>query len=140
MCSDLRDDTLDCVTIGLHQLRVRKHRVGEPFELEVDAERGCLRGRTEYCDSVDDEWFVVFLLRSLTAAFPELTVAVSDGDGEFLLIEAALALPPWLEPDTSENRVFLRGGALHVVGPSLAPLSADGARHGARAESSLYFL
>lgn len=40
---------------------------------------------------------------------------VWDNDGEFLLIEAALALPKWLKPDTARNRVWLRGGSLHVV-------------------------
>ena len=31
--------------------------------------------------------------------------SVCDGDGEFLLIEAADYLPNWLNPDTAENRV-----------------------------------
>ena len=65
----------------------------------------------------------MFVLRELTRAFPELTVAVEDGDGAFLLIEAARALPAWLEPDTSANRVFVRGGALHLVDVGLAPSS-----------------
>ena len=30
---------------------------------------------------------------------------VYDMDGEFMLVEAALVLPPWLNPETSENRV-----------------------------------
>jgi len=41
-----------------------------------------------------------------------------------LLIEAALQLPKWLEPDTSENRVFVADGKLQIVPPpSLAPAS-----------------
>ena len=31
--------------------------------------------------------------------------SIKDGDGEFLLIEAANHLPPWLKPETSTNRV-----------------------------------
>ena len=52
---------------------------------------------------------------------------VWDNDGEFLLIEAAYALPKWLKPDTAVNRVWLRDGALHLVplpspaAPSLPP-------------------
>lgn len=42
---------------------------------------------------------------------------VWDNDGEFLLIEAAYALPRWLKPGTAENRVWLHGGSVHVVPP-----------------------
>jgi hypothetical protein len=40
---------------------------------------------------------------------------VWDNDGQFLLIEAALALPRWLKPETAANRVWLRRGRLHVL-------------------------
>ena len=40
---------------------------------------------------------------------------VWDNDGEFLLIEAAYGLPRWLKPETAQNRVWLHGGALHLV-------------------------
>jgi hypothetical protein len=39
---------------------------------------------------------------------------VWDNDGEFLLIEAAYALPRWLKPDTAQNRV--RGASLFLCG------------------------
>uniref|UniRef100_A0A669F3F8 Ecdysoneless homolog (Drosophila) n=1 Tax=Oreochromis niloticus TaxID=8128 RepID=A0A669F3F8_ORENI len=42
-------------------------------------------------------------------------IYVFDNDGEFLLIEAADYLPKWLNPDTSENRVFLYKGELHIL-------------------------
>lgn len=64
-----------------------------------------LRGRTEYGDSVEDEWVVVWLLRELTRKFKDVWVKVNDSDGEFLLIEAAGTLPEWLEPEVAENRV-----------------------------------
>ena len=38
-----------------------------------------------------------------------------DNDGEFLLIEAAYHLPRWLKPETAGNRVWLRGGVVHLV-------------------------
>ncbi len=40
---------------------------------------------------------------------------VWDNDGEFLLIEAAYALPKWLKPETAANRVWLRNGLLHIA-------------------------
>lgn len=66
-----------------------------------------LRGRTEYGDSVEDEWVIVWLLRELTRKFEDLWVKVNDSDGEFLLVEAAGTLPEWLEPEVAENRVSL---------------------------------
>ncbi|XP_026212217.1 protein ecdysoneless homolog [Anabas testudineus] len=72
-------------------------------------------GSTQFGDNVDDEWFIVYLLRQITQAFPKLAARVEDNDGEFLLIEAADYLPKWLNPDTSENRVFLYKGELHIL-------------------------
>lgn len=75
-----------------------------------------LRGRTEYGDSVEDEWVVVWLLRDLTKNFDDLWVKIGDNDGEFLLIEAAGSLPTWLESEVAENRVR-RGlvGRMHLL-------------------------
>ena len=91
----------------------------EPFELwlsnePTDAEPH-LCGRMCCGDSVDDEWCAVGLLLQLTSQHPDATVVARDGDGELLLIEAAHAIPRWLTPETAENRVFLRGGELHIV-------------------------
>ena len=48
----------------------------------------------------------VALLLEATEEDPRLSVSVRDNDGEFLVIEAAGALPAemeaWLEPDTSK--------------------------------------
>lgn len=64
-----------------------------------------LRGRTSYGDSVEDEWLIVYLLRELSKQFPDAWVRVFDADGEFLLVEAANVLPPWLNPEVAEYRV-----------------------------------
>ena len=64
-----------------------------------------LRGRTNYGDSIEDEWLIVYILRELSQKFPEVWIRISDTDGEFLLIEAANALPRWLNPEVAENRV-----------------------------------
>ncbi|KAL0863161.1 hypothetical protein Bca101_042279 [Brassica carinata] len=80
-----------------------------------------LHGKLKYGDNLEDEWFAAFLLFRISAAFPSTSIRVWDTDGEFLLIEAAFHLPRWLNPETSRNRVFLRGGDLHVVPRSRLP-------------------
>lgn len=64
-----------------------------------------LRGRTNYGDSIEDEWVIVYLLRELTKKHQDIWVKVVDSDGQFLLVEAAGALPSWLEPEIADNRV-----------------------------------
>lgn len=66
---------------------------------------GFLRGRTNYGDSIEDEWLVVFILHELSQKFSDAWIRIVDTDGEFLLIEAANVLPPWLNPEVAEFRV-----------------------------------
>lgn len=54
---------------------------------------------------MEDEWVIVYILRELSKKFDDIWIKVSDSDGEFLLIEAAGALPAWLEPEVADNRV-----------------------------------
>eukprot|EP00039_Didymoeca_costata_P028968 m.22736 g.22736 ORF g.22736 m.22736 type:complete len:625 (-) comp7431_c0_seq2:77-1951(-) len=74
-----------------------------------------LHGKTEFGDNINDEWFIVYLLRELTTAFTDIWVSVVDNDDQFLLIEAADALPRWLTADVAKNRVFLHQGHLHII-------------------------
>ena len=98
----------------------------EPFQLEVVGEdavraRGVpahLAGTSRFGENIEDEWFIVWMLRELTRAFPTLTARVWDNDGEFLLIECAFHLPKWVKPDAVANRVYLHGGELHIVPPA----------------------
>jgi hypothetical protein len=69
-----------------------------------------LHGQTAYGDSVEDEWLIVYILKELSKQFPEVWVKVVDTDGEFLLIEAANALPRWLNPEIADNRVRPKSG------------------------------
>ncbi|KIY03192.1 uncharacterized protein Z520_01659 [Fonsecaea multimorphosa CBS 102226] len=96
------------------------------FSLELNKEDGLsfLRGQTEYGDSVEDEWVIVWLLRELTRKFNDLWVKVTDSDGEFLLIEASGTLPSWLEPDVAENRVWIHDGQLKIIKPASASRSS----------------
>ncbi|CAN6983087.1 unnamed protein product [Brassica oleracea var. botrytis] len=104
----------------------------EPFSLSIslspsascpctDTPLPHLHGKLKYGDNLEDEWFAVFLLFRISAAFPSTSIRAWDTDGEFLLIEAAFHLPRWLNPETSRNRVFIRGGDLHIVPRSRLP-------------------
>ncbi|KAL3426211.1 hypothetical protein PVAG01_03001 [Phlyctema vagabunda] len=93
-----------------------------PFKLDIQNEKDSvyLHGMTNYGDSVEDEWLIVYLLRELSSQFPDLWIKVVDTDGEFLLIEAANALPRWLNPEIADNRVWINGKNIHLI-----PLDTD---------------
>ncbi|KAK9052609.1 hypothetical protein SSX86_029239 [Deinandra increscens subsp. villosa] len=104
----------------------------EPFTISASTQSPCsicppsnhiphLHGKLRYGDNLEDEWFVVFLLFETSLKFPNLSICVWDTDGEFLLIEAAFHLPKWLNPETSTNRIFIRGGTLHIIAKSQLP-------------------
>ncbi|KAI5919700.1 SGT1-domain-containing protein [Camillea tinctor] len=94
----------------------------DSFQLQVkrDGDLVYLHGTTDYGDSIEDEWLVVYLLRELTQSFPNLWVRVFDSDGEFLLVEAANVLPKWLSPEIDSNRDWIHQGSLQIL-----PLSAS---------------
>lgn len=70
-------------------------------------DRFYLYGLSNYGDSLEDEWLIVYILKELSRQFHELWIQAVDTDGEFLLIEAANALPRWLNPEIADNRVCL---------------------------------
>eukprot|EP00890_Picochlorum_soloecismus_P004935 jgi/Picsp_1/5442/NSC_02801-R1_regulatory factor sgt1 len=74
-----------------------------------------LWGRVRFEDNIDDEWFVVWLLREISSRFGNLAVKLWDDDGEFLLVEAAYALPRWLSPEIADNRLWIVGGEFCCV-------------------------
>lgn len=80
-----------------------------------------LHGQTHFGDNIDDEWLVVHLLLRITEEVPGAVASVLDSDGEFLLVEAADALPGWVNPATATNRVFLCRGGLHLLPPPTSP-------------------
>ncbi|KAF9680335.1 hypothetical protein SADUNF_Sadunf06G0110600 [Salix dunnii] len=97
----------------------------EPFSLSLSSSASPplphLHGKLRFGDNIEDEWFTVFLLFQISHHFPSLSIRVWDNDGEFLLIEAAFQLPRWINPDTSDNRVFIRRGDIHIVPKSRLP-------------------
>ncbi|KAL9135986.1 MAG: hypothetical protein Q9175_002804 [Cornicularia normoerica] len=89
----------------------------ESFKLSLEREggRSFLHGRTNYGDSVEDEWLIVYILRELSKLFPKAWIRIADNDGQFLLIEAANVLPRWLNPEIADFRVWLSNGKLLIV-------------------------
>ncbi|KAF7339752.1 SGT1-domain-containing protein [Mycena sanguinolenta] len=90
----------------------------DAFELKVasrpESQEYFLEGRMRVGDCVDDEWCTVWLLRQVSSKW-DMAISVFDSDGEFLLIEAADALPTWITPTNSENRVWIYGSQLHII-------------------------
>lgn len=74
-----------------------------------------LDGRTSYGDCVEDEWFIVYMLRELTRSFAGAWARICDTDGEFLLIEGAKTVPSWLNPEIDANRVWIHDGMLKII-------------------------
>ncbi|KAK2003082.1 SGT1-domain-containing protein [Colletotrichum falcatum] len=87
------------------------------FTLDVVTEQGLtfLQGTTDYGDSIEDEWLIVYILREFSKLHPNVWVRVFDADGEFLLIEAANVLPKWLSPETDQNRIWINNGCLRII-------------------------
>ena len=76
---------------------------------------GHFHGEVIFGDSIDDEWYVVYILFHLSLKFPHLNITTQDNDGEFLLIETADYLPDWLEPHTTNNRIWIKSGLLKII-------------------------
>ncbi|XP_055131773.1 protein ecdysoneless homolog isoform X3 [Symphalangus syndactylus] len=97
----------------------------QPFNLKYKPGKGGVPahmfGVTKFGDNIEDEWFIVYVIKQITKEFPELVARIEDNDGEFLLIEAADFLPKWLDPDNSTNRVFFHHGELCIIPASRKP-------------------
>jgi len=91
----------------------------QPFNLKYKPGKGDVPahifGMTKFGDNIEDEWFIVYVVKQITKEFPEIVARIEDNDGEFLLIEAAEFLPKWLDPDNSANRVFFHRGELCII-------------------------
>lgn len=59
--------------------------------------RSHLRGRVQFGDNIEDEWFTVALVLHLTSVVDDVVATLRDSDGEVLLIEAAEHLPQWAQ-------------------------------------------
>ncbi|KAL2107120.1 hypothetical protein VUR80DRAFT_5682 [Thermomyces stellatus] len=91
----------------------------DEFNLTLRNDHGLmyLYGKTDYGDSVEDEWLIVYIIRELSKSFPQSWARVWDADGEFLLVEAANVVPKWLTPDMDSNRSWIHDGRLYIIPP-----------------------
>ena len=93
------------------------------------------QGTTHFGDGLYDEWFIVWILFELSKKF-DVLISVVDGDGQFLLIEAADHLEKEWDPEMCDDRVYIYQGQLHMIPleypsdaqligsiPTLAPLA-----------------
>ena len=77
-----------------------------------------------YGDNVDDSWHAIAHLQALSSRLPDVAIQVQDSvDGDILLIEAAEVIPDEISPDNAGNRVFIKGGVIHIIKP--ASVSSD---------------
>ncbi|PPQ69622.1 hypothetical protein CVT25_013705 [Psilocybe cyanescens] len=88
------------------------------FEVKLapnpDKNEWILESRMRVGDCVDDEWLTVWLLKQISSKW-DVVISAYDSDGEFLLIEAADALPSWVKPTNTENRVWIYNSHLHLI-------------------------
>ena len=69
-----------------------------------------------YGSAIDDEWLLTSLALLISTTHPSTYLHVTDSsDDEFLLVEAAHALPRWLTPETSPFRPWLHKGKLYII-------------------------
>ncbi|KZV68670.1 SGT1-domain-containing protein [Peniophora sp. CONT] len=108
----------------------------DSFELKLlqdeDTKLYYIGGDMRVGDSIDDEWCAVWLLKEISARW-DVAVSVYDSDGDFLLIEAADVLPPWVTPSVSENRVWIHAAQLHLI-----PLQHVSPSHTVRRKRRIY--
>ena len=92
------------------------HVIIQPIEEESHDSSVCyVEGSFRVGDYIDDEWFVVRILLEMTQSISDVCASIVDSDGQFLLIETAEYIPKWLEPENSDNRVWLHRGKLHIL-------------------------
>jgi hypothetical protein len=82
------------------------HKESFMLKFIIDEKGPHLEGSTEFGDCIEDEWFIVKLLKDISKDHPEYAVSVTDNDGEFMLIEAAEYLEKGVEPSTTLNKVI----------------------------------
>ncbi|KAI4851043.1 SGT1-domain-containing protein [Aureobasidium sp. EXF-8845] len=101
--------------LDLIDARLGDNVKGTDEKLQISGHEYYLHGRTNFGDSIADEWLIVWLLVELSQRHTSAWIQVRDPDGEFLLAEAANALPKWLEPELADNRVWIHRGQLQII-------------------------
>jgi SGT1 protein len=94
---------------------------GPVFGVHIGEERlAHLRAYCRYGPSVADEWMAIqFMWEMSTAVENDFAISCWDvEDGQVLLIQAAEALPEWLDQDPTDRHRYscwIRGGKLHLI-------------------------
>ena len=118
--SDLEQLRLQCLQTLGSDIDVIWNAESFSLSIEDHSTLPHLHGQLWFDNALEDEWYVLWLLQKLTAELP-LVAKVWDDDGEFILIEAAEVLPSWLNPDNSDNRVFVFGGRCVLIPQPSSP-------------------
>jgi SGT1 protein len=85
-----------------------------------------LRANVEYGLQVTDEWMMIHIMLTFTGRNPDLLLAVEcwdDDDGQILLIEAAQALPDWVDSVDCRHRCWIQAGKVKLLSPESAPVA-----------------
>eukprot|EP00397_Hematodinium_sp_SG-2012_P028124 GEMP01029593.1.p1 GENE.GEMP01029593.1~~GEMP01029593.1.p1 ORF type:complete len:448 (+),score=118.89 GEMP01029593.1:79-1422(+) len=109
---DLAEKRLDLLNVLQNDLN---DYIWQKDALVFEVRRDHLFAHIRVGESVIDEWFVVKLLLTATKQLSTMSCQVNDIDGEFLAIEAANHLPPWVTPDKAKNKFWIRGGCIHLL-------------------------
>ncbi|KAL9543653.1 hypothetical protein MBANPS3_008012 [Mucor bainieri] len=92
-----------------------KFHLSIAYDQDQDPSYPFLFGASRFGDCVNDEWFIVYILKIVSSLVPDSVISLVDNDGDVLLIEAALDIPAWLDPSNSQNRVYLYNGQVHII-------------------------
>ncbi|CAO0792572.1 unnamed protein product [Mucor circinelloides] len=114
-------DTLDMINSHVQPIidgylwQKDKFHLSIAYDQDQDPSYPFLFGASRFGDCVNDEWFIVYILKTLSTLIPKSVISLVDNDGDVLLIEAALDIPAWLDPSNSQNRVYLYNGQVHII-------------------------
>ena len=110
---DIEKLQLDCLTTISPHLAIIWNT--ESFTLQAKTlPTPHLSGQLWFDNSLEDEWYVIWLLKQITANH-SVVAKVWDEDGDIVLIEAAHIIPTWLGPDNSDNRLLIHGGKFILI-------------------------
>ncbi|QPG74887.1 hypothetical protein FOA43_002224 [Brettanomyces nanus] len=86
------------------------------FELYEDYQGRCfIYGELVYGDYVNDLWLITSILYNFSARDSDLYIKVLDQDGEYLLIEGADHISPWMDGEVSCNRIWINDMSIKTV-------------------------
>lgn len=116
-----------CEKLNAHVRRLTSEHVWQSQPLRFEVQGAAVSATQHYGDAVEDEWLSTWVVRDFSLLDSSVVFCLLDSDGSFLATEAAEALPPWLEPDSSEHRVYVFQGDVHIIPSPRDPLATPAA-------------